>query len=312
MVRRQHLLAVPPQVVHRVEVRAPLGQPQQLDPQLVGGVLGVLRRMATVLVQQQRHVPAPVKVADLLQEVLEVHAALPLACQQQPAARLEVDGPEQDALGVAATDRNRGRLPTAGPAGAQGREQPQGGLVPRQLRATRRQGPQPPPDGAFFSRAGGPAGARSGTASTRSPAGRVPGGRYRRTAAGHHSGTGSPGAGGPSRSAPHSPVRRGAAPSRPAAAPATPGSRRWGGRRRTGLGGSRGRGRPRRNAPSWRRSDASRAAGRRLRRRTSLGPAQAEPTGGGSSWLARRDGGEYAACAVATQSDARYSWQPPN
>jgi hypothetical protein len=76
------ILAMTPQVVHTVEFRAPLGQPDQPDAQLGGQLLGARGGMAGVLVQEQGDTPATVVAADDRQEGPEILSFLPLADQE--------------------------------------------------------------------------------------------------------------------------------------------------------------------------------------------------------------------------------------
>src|SRR5437588_1087808 len=127
--------------------------------------------------------PTAVVLMDLLQEGLAIGPASPLPGQEQPVAGPDVDRPEQDPLGIAPADDHRGRLASYRPTSVQGRKQPQVGFIFRQQHTPRRQVLHPSADGAFFSRARGPAATRGGSASTRSPAAAVGGGWYPRTRA---------------------------------------------------------------------------------------------------------------------------------
>src|SRR5689334_13407547 len=53
-------LAVAPEVIQWIELRTALGQPQQLDIQILSQRLGVRSGMSGILVQQHRHWPATI------------------------------------------------------------------------------------------------------------------------------------------------------------------------------------------------------------------------------------------------------------
>lgn len=58
LVGTDHVLALTPQSIHRVQFRRPVRQPQQGHP--LGRTQGGLRRVAGVLIEQEGHVPTPV------------------------------------------------------------------------------------------------------------------------------------------------------------------------------------------------------------------------------------------------------------
>ena len=82
LISADHILGLPPQGIHRVQLRRPVRQPQQGHP--LGLAQRSLRRMAGVLIEQQCHMPAAVVRPDLREERLEVAAAPPLARYEEP------------------------------------------------------------------------------------------------------------------------------------------------------------------------------------------------------------------------------------
>ena len=73
LVGADHVLALPPHSIHRVQLRRPLRQPQQRH--LLGIALGDFRRVGGILIEQQSHMPAPVMGPNFCEERLEVAAA---------------------------------------------------------------------------------------------------------------------------------------------------------------------------------------------------------------------------------------------
>src|SRR5262249_40404552 len=70
-----------PQVVHRVELRGSLRQPEQADVEPRREALGRVRRVAGILVEKQGDGTITVAAAQLAEKGLEVHRALALAAQ---------------------------------------------------------------------------------------------------------------------------------------------------------------------------------------------------------------------------------------
>jgi len=87
-------LQVLEQLVHRVEFRTLLGQPQQDDSQASSQGLTAGGVVTGGLVQQQPQRPPGVALPQVAQEGLEVLLTLPGPAQDQPVARTWVDGPE--------------------------------------------------------------------------------------------------------------------------------------------------------------------------------------------------------------------------
>src|SRR4051794_28920870 len=119
----------PPQVVHRVELRALLRQPDQLDTQASRQGTAPLGVVARGLIQYEVERTAAVAPAEQSKELLEVRLAHLRPSQDDPMSGPEVDRPEQDALGVLAGDWHLGLLAPKGPHAAQRREPSQGRLV---------------------------------------------------------------------------------------------------------------------------------------------------------------------------------------
>src|SRR3954469_19872624 len=173
LIGTDHILGLPPQGLHRVQLRRPVRQPQQRHPlRLAHRGLG---RMAGILVEQQGHMPASVVPPEFREERLEVAATPPLTRHEEPSPGPQVHRPEDHAASVAAAQPDPGGLSALRPGGAQGWEQQQVGLVLGQDHAAPWQGPDLPADPPFFSRARGPGSSRSAGACRRNPTGAGPG-----------------------------------------------------------------------------------------------------------------------------------------
>ncbi len=128
-VRADVLLHVPPQMIHRVQVRGSRRQPEQGDAQRPRKALRGARRMARVSVQQQRDVAVAIAAAQLVQERAEVRCPLPLAAQQHEVTSTKVHRAEQHTTGIAAGQPDLGLCSTWRPAKAQRRKEQQVGFV---------------------------------------------------------------------------------------------------------------------------------------------------------------------------------------
>src|SRR3954451_14819503 len=127
------VLAMTPQVIHPIQLRAALGQPDQLDAHLDGQVLRSPGGMTWIFVQEQRNVPATVMATDYLQERPEVLATLPRASQEQPMAGIDVDCTEDHTSCIEPGDRHLQPLPPQSPGATQRREQQQVRLILEEL-----------------------------------------------------------------------------------------------------------------------------------------------------------------------------------
>ena len=105
------LLAMAPQVIHRVQFGTSNRQPNQSDPRAPCVASRGLGRMGTVPVQDQRHTPSPILLMDQPEEFLEVFFPLLLPLQEQPCPVGGVEGTEEHPLGVASAQRDLGVLP---------------------------------------------------------------------------------------------------------------------------------------------------------------------------------------------------------
>src|SRR5690349_9006208 len=86
MVGADLVLGVAPQVIHRAQFRAALGQPDQTDLQFPRQPDRAVCRMAGIPVQQQPHRPSAVMVVDAAEERLEILSPLLGSREQQPMA----------------------------------------------------------------------------------------------------------------------------------------------------------------------------------------------------------------------------------
>jgi hypothetical protein len=123
------VLGVAPQVVQRVELRRPLGQPDQFGPRPLGHAPGARCGVAGVLVQQQGDVPTPVMPVEVIEERLEVPGPLPLPDQEKLGPRPEVEAPEDHPAGVAAREEDLLRLTPQRPTGPEWGDEQEVGLV---------------------------------------------------------------------------------------------------------------------------------------------------------------------------------------
>ena len=94
------LLAMTPQVIHRVQFGTSDRQPNQLDSEASRVALRGLGRMATVPVQYERHPPSSVLLMDQPEELLEVFFPLLLPLQEQPCPVRGVECAEEHPLRV--------------------------------------------------------------------------------------------------------------------------------------------------------------------------------------------------------------------
>jgi len=94
------------EVIHPVQLRATLGQPDQADAQLSGQVLRTVCSVAWILVQEQGDMPTPVMAVNDCQESSEVLTTLPPTCQEQPMPGGDVDRAEDDSPGIIAMIRD--------------------------------------------------------------------------------------------------------------------------------------------------------------------------------------------------------------
>src|SRR5271167_2904731 len=94
------LLAMAPQVIHRIQFGTSDWQPNQLDSETSRVALRRLGRMATVPVQDERHSPSAVLLMDQPEELLEVFFPLLLPLQEQPCPMGGVECAEEHPLGV--------------------------------------------------------------------------------------------------------------------------------------------------------------------------------------------------------------------
>ena len=131
------VLAMAPEVIHSVQLRATLGQPDQADAQLSGQVLRTVCSVAWILVQEQGDMPTPVMAMNDCQKSSEVLTTLPLTCQEQPMPGVDVDRAEDDSPGIEPRDWHLRRLAAQPPCGAQRREEQEVRFVLEQLDTTR-------------------------------------------------------------------------------------------------------------------------------------------------------------------------------
>ena len=133
------LLAMAPQVIHRVQFGTSDRQPNQLDSEALRVALRGLGRMATVPVQDERHPPSSVLLMNQPEELLEVFFPLLLPLQEQPCPVGGVECAEEHPLGVGSAQGDLGVFAAPCPAGSQRGEQQQVGLVLEQHDISRSQ-----------------------------------------------------------------------------------------------------------------------------------------------------------------------------
>src|SRR5581483_256279 len=156
-----------PQVIHRVEVRTAVGQPQELDVEILGQRLGLLVLVGGVFIQEQRHRLGAVVPADEIQKLLEFQPAVARPLHEQKMTAAQMQGAKEGSASVLAGDKHRGGLAPQSPTRAQRRKEQQVGFILRQERGGRRQSPYLPQNPAFFSPPPGPGPVRSGSVSRR-------------------------------------------------------------------------------------------------------------------------------------------------
>ena len=182
-IRKDVVFAMTPEVIHPVQLRASLGQPDEADAQLSGPVLRTVCSVAWVLVQEQCNLPAPVMVVNHRQESSEVLTTLSPTGKEQSMPGVDIDRAENDSPGVEPRDWDLQRVAAQSPCGASRREKQEVRFVLEQLDAARWQLADFPADLHFFLRRD-PGRARTAVASKRS--------QRRATAAGSNSPMGEP------------------------------------------------------------------------------------------------------------------------
>lgn len=125
-VGRDQPLELAPELIHRAQFGRLPGQPHEPDAQPVGQGLGLRGSVGAGPVGEKPEpagaaIPAPQRA----QERLSVGLTGTGADQHHPASALQVDGPEQHPLGIAAGDRHEGLRALERPGGPQRRKQPQ-------------------------------------------------------------------------------------------------------------------------------------------------------------------------------------------
>jgi hypothetical protein len=124
-----------PELVHRVQFRSLLGQPEQPDAERRGQHLGARGGMrAGPVGEQPDRAGGAVAASQLAQECLGIDGAGTWTDEHDPVRSPQVDRTEQHPLGVGTGDRHRGLCAFPGPGRAQGRKQPQQRPVAAQQR----------------------------------------------------------------------------------------------------------------------------------------------------------------------------------
>ena len=165
-----HVLRLPPKMIHGVEFRRTLRQPKELNVEVASQSLRTGCCMARILIQQHGHVPTTIMLVDQVQKRLKVLLLLMLTSQKQPCSGAEIHGPEDHSASIPAREQNAVRFSPSAPVGTQRRKQQQIGLVLDQQDTPRRQMADFPANSTFFSRAPGPEPRHTALASIRTPA----------------------------------------------------------------------------------------------------------------------------------------------
>lgn len=144
------LLEGTPQVVHGVEFRPLLGQQKQVNVQACGQSLGLGGGVATGLVQQQVQRAPRVARSQQSQEGLEVLLPHGGALQHDPVPGARVDGAEEHAPGILASDGDLGLLSPERPGCSQRWELAQQRLIQHEHHCSRGTLSQAANKGCFF------------------------------------------------------------------------------------------------------------------------------------------------------------------
>jgi hypothetical protein len=166
MIGTDDFFAVAPQMIHGVQLWAPVRQPKQLDVPTFRQLLRRACNMTGILIQEHGDMAMPVTIMNLFQEGLKVFGFRSPASEHQPMTGAQIDRSKEHALGVATRNRYGRRRALSRPPGTQHGKEPQIGLVFGQKHAGRRQGSDPTTNSGFFSLSPGLRSAHSGTAST--------------------------------------------------------------------------------------------------------------------------------------------------
>lgn len=173
------LFSCTPQVINGVEVRAALGEPEQVNAQVRSGSERSDSRMAGVFIQEKNEVLVSVLLAQVAEERLKILSPLSRSGQQDTMAGVRVECAKNDRLGIPAGEHDLGLLAPMGPGRTQRRKDEQVGFILKQHHRL-----PFPEEGegvlnpAFFSLALGRARGRSEVASRRSSTVAVPAGGY--------------------------------------------------------------------------------------------------------------------------------------
>src|SRR5438876_6573168 len=165
-----------PQMIHRIQMRAPLGQPQELDVAQTCQRLRGMCRVTALFIQHHAYLPTSIMLVNHVQERLETLLAMVLLGQEQARSGPCVDRAKGHALGVHAADRHLRGLSTQRPRSPQRWKQQQIGFVLEEDHPSPTQLFKPPADISFFSPRQGLAVERSASASRRSPSNAACGG----------------------------------------------------------------------------------------------------------------------------------------
>src|SRR4051794_12981141 len=83
--------AVTPQMIHRIQMRTPLGQPQKLDATKAGQRLRTMCGVTALFIEDHSHLVTTIMRMNQVQECLKALLAMVVACHEQSPARPDID-----------------------------------------------------------------------------------------------------------------------------------------------------------------------------------------------------------------------------
>src|SRR4051794_29627811 len=91
-------------------MRTALGEPKQLDIQILSQRLGLLVTVDGILIQEHRHWPTSVMPSHIVQKLLKLRSSLPALRQTKPMAGTQLQGSKKSAARVV-TRNQHGSVP---------------------------------------------------------------------------------------------------------------------------------------------------------------------------------------------------------
>src|SRR5919198_1860524 len=150
IIRGDMPLQLAPELIHRIELRTLLRQPDQRNIELDSEALTLGGAMTRRLVQQQRDRAPRICLAHETEKGLEVRLLHVRATQEEPMPSTEIDGTKQDAFGVTPRNRDMRLFALQSPGTTQDGKEAQHRLILPKEHGVGRELPEPAHYGPFF------------------------------------------------------------------------------------------------------------------------------------------------------------------